>query len=162
MVKTHYFDKGWCDWADFVFTTRRDLRGLIASSMDFRQNVKSYGLDVINKDLQVVVNMHEKWHVHSDYEVVYEDWDRGDFDIVGIICGILNLKVNISGILRGIEEIKNSMKEFHGKFDWHTLMNKNHISERTNLHYSERISAEYIEAIENKFSFWLKKYGYMI
>lgn len=162
MVKMHYFDKKWCDWSDFIFTTRRDLRSLIASSIDFRKNIKSFGLDLIHKDLQVVVNIHEKWYNHTNYELVYEDWDHNPSKIIEIICQILNLKCNVKEVLHGVEEIKNSMKEFSGKFDWHTLMNKNHISENSSLHYSERLPPEYINAIEVNCEFWLRKYGYII
>lgn len=162
IVKLHYFDQKWCDWADVIFTTKRDLRYVAASSLEYhRHRGRVYGNEVLLNFLHTVVGMHDLWRFYSDYEMVYEEYKRFWLRDIMNLAEILELEdINYENVMISVEEIKSSLKETTFPYDWNTLMSNYHVSEKTNLHFRERLTIEQTQLIEQFFGNWLNDNGY--
>jgi hypothetical protein len=164
IIKLHYFDQKWCDWADVIFTTKRDLRDVAASSLEFHKHRgRVYGDEVLLNFLHAVIAMHDLWGVYSDYELVYEEYGRfGLRDIMNVSEKLGLFDTNYGHVLDGVEEIKKNSVLERDQYDWVTLMSHYHISENTNLHFSERLSEDQTKLINDNFGHWLLDNGYKI
>lgn len=164
IIKLHYFDQKFCDWADFIFTTKRDLRDVAASSLEFNQHRgRVSDNEVLLTFLHAVMTMYELWKEYSDYEVIYEQIPKFGLRDIMNLTEILEIEnVNYGHVMSGLEDIKNSSKSLATDYDWNTLMNSYHISERTHLPFSIRLGEERTNLVNEACGSWLVENGYQI
>lgn len=158
LLKIHSCSDNWRDWADIVFTTKRDLRDILASSIDFGMIDKRFlSEERINLFLSDIVEKYKYWKQYTDLEVIYENYDENKMQILTRIFEICKLKVDISQVLEKIDFIANNRadKSLVGEY-----ISKKHISDRNNDTYKNRLDEESLSVVEQYFLDWLKLNGY--
>lgn len=156
IIKTHFNDHS--EWADFIITTRRDIRDVISS---FKQFNPTYG----NKTKQwtkAFMNWHKRWVDKTDYEVVYETFIKDREKIINEMASLFKIEnYDIGEINEKIDSLYN-IRNIVGRFDKETLIHPNHISKTKGKigSYKEILSVGEIKIIEDTSIEWLKKYGY--
>lgn len=159
ILKVHEFSNNLVDYADFIFTTKRDIRFIAASAWDHRAHGVYRKPSELVESMASVLIMYEKWKVHSDYEIVYEKFSEHSEEIVSNLFSIIGLPIDVKKLLNDLNDIKNSKTVFNE--DGESLMHVNHISEKTCLDYRERLPTVFSQAVETVFRPWLEQHGYI-
>jgi len=159
LLKVHVFDQRWIDYADFVFTTKRDIRYIAASAYEHNLKKANCTIDGVIKSMHSVLEMHALWNEHSDFEVVYEKFDDHSEEIINGIFSKIGLPVDVKKVLTDLSEIRNAKEYFND--DGVSLMHTNHISPKTHLSYKERLPRPFHEKLDLVFNSWLQENGYV-
>lgn len=158
ILKVHSCSDKWVDWADVVFTTKRDLRDILASSLDFGMLDKRFlSEERIGIFLRDIIEKYDFWKQHSDLEVVYENYGESKKQVITRIFDILKLKVDVEEILKKLDFLTRNKgsKELVGEY-----ITKTHISENSGLSYKERLDEESLLVVNEVFGEWIKMNGY--
>jgi hypothetical protein len=122
------------DWADFVFTTRRDLRYILASGMDFgmlKRNLSEYEIvDFLND----VVEKHTYWSVSTDFEIPYEKFEDNKKEFISNIFSILGLMIDVDQILMDMDALKQRYVNRDRHLEY---FSPRHISDNSHFHFVE-------------------------
>lgn len=163
IVKLHYYEEKWLGWADLIFTTKRDLRYVAASCLEFNaRRGRVYGDEVLLDFLNSVMAMYEGWGLHSTYQLVYENCEKNLLREIFNLSQILGIEnTNCEQIMTDLAAIRKKSIDSDVPFDWNTLMNRHHVSDKNSLHYSQRLSANQTKLINDIYGGWLKENGYI-
>lgn len=159
ILKVHEFEDRWVKYADFIFTTKRDIRFLAASAWDHKP-LGTYQIpNQLVQSMTAVLGMYESWKPYSDYEIVYEKFSQYSEEIVSNLFSVIGLPVDVKKLLSDLDAIKNSKEMFNE--DGESLMHTNHISEKTSLNYRDRLPEDFYTAVETTFMPWLEEHEYI-
>jgi len=159
IIKLHYFDQKWCDWADVIFTTKRDLRDILASSIDFGMlDIRFLSEEKINIFLNDIVEKYNYWKQNSDLEVIFENFEENKRQVITRIFEICKLRVDVDEVLRRIDYIAENRnnKALVGEY-----ISKKHISNKADSTYRDRLDSETLQVVQDAFADWLKMNGYL-
>ena len=159
IIKLHYFDQKWCDWADVIFTTKRDLRDILASSIDFGMlDIRFLSEEKINIFLNDIVEKYNYWKQNSDLEVIFESFEENKRQVITRIFEICKLRVDVDEVLRRIDYIAENRnnKALVGEY-----ISKKHISNKADSTYRDRLDSETLQVVQDAFADWLKMNGYL-
>lgn len=145
------------DWADFVFTTRRDLRYILASGIDFGMLKKHLSEQEIVEFLTDVTTKHSYWKQSTDFEIPYENFEENKREFINNVFSVLNIVVDVDKILIGMAEINQKYLDKNGHLEY---FSPKHISKNSHLHFSDRLDQEQVVVIEKHFKNWLISHGY--
>lgn len=159
ILKVHNYSDEKKDWADVIFTTKRDLRDILASSIDFKLlNMKFLSEEAIKNFLGDVISKYDAWKQYTDLEVEYESFDENKKQVVQRVFNLLKLRVDVEEVLERLEFIKQN-QGVKGKAA--EYISPNHVSKKTNLSYDKRLDEETLETVQENFGDWLKFNGYV-
>lgn len=156
LIKTHEFRDDLLAMADFVFTTRRDLRDTVASAS--RRDFPLY------KQLRTPVEyakynrtLHDIWSLHSDFEFVYESFLA---DPMPVVCDVLEA----ASLPRSwAPEICREVLNLPTNDYQTTLLSPQHITDPTHkLTYCDTLAPKDISAIQAHHYDWLQRHGYAV
>lgn len=158
VIKLHGYLDSFHRKADFIFTPRRDMRDAVASAIrikgipNTRAAVEAYADKIIRLH-------HGAWREHSDYEIPYElvIWNKRPHLVN--IASVLGIDVDIDRVLEKIDAIKGNGTE--DGYDNETIMLHNHITDGRVGSFRDQLSAETVEFLNEKYSEWLCRYGYL-
>ena len=157
IVKCHTPDVGLTHMADFVLSTRRDVRNSVTSliRMGWLDNDK----ESIMRNIHNVVNvLHPYWEKCSDLEIEYEDIIHNAASVVQSIAETIGQKLN----QKEIEEINKKLSKLTSKsvFNKETQLHPNHRALKK-TDFTNALSEEVIHEINSVHASWLKNYGYL-
>ena len=157
VVKTHNFVDSLNENADFVFTSKRDLRDIVASAV--RRNLidESDALPYLEK---IMKREYEPWKRHSNLEIGYERMIRKKKpDYIKKLAEIMGIEdINPSEIIGKIESL--TVPQSEEDFDEETQLHFGHITNGKYRTWAKTLCEYTVVAIEIKYSKWLKKNGY--
>lgn len=161
IVKIHDRSEKFLKWSNKVITCIRDLRYIIASYADFVPNFNINDPNNLRNICSTFVRIMDMNTSVAHYVFKYEDYFANKVQTVIDVANTLELpikKINVSQVLKELDEIKNKKYE---KLDRGvTQMHPNHISPKSDADITHRISREQICFIENNFSSFFKKHNY--
>ena len=159
ILKVHSCDDGLRDWADVIFTTKRDLRDILASSIDFGMlDIRFLSEEKINIFLNDIVEKYNYWRQNSDLEVIFESFEENKRQVITRIFEICKLRVDVDEVLRRIDYIAENRnnKALVGEY-----ISKKHISNKADSTYRDRLDSETLQVVQDAFADWLKMNGYL-
>ncbi|MGD9827250.1 MAG: glycosyltransferase [Hyphomicrobiaceae bacterium] len=146
------------DVADVVFTSRRDLRDIVAS-LD-RMNL-AQGTDEHRQVAMTAAELHRYWAETTAFDFAYEEVmaDRvGAVEQMARILGVPLTRAEAEDALANIDNtIKNSSSSH---WDSATLLHPNHRGGGDVMGWRLKLPRRTIEAIEETCGDWLDRYGY--
>lgn len=153
LLKTHEYRDDVAELADFIFTTKRDLRDTVASAVrrQFplcdRLSPVEYGK--YNRQLW------EIWSVKGNYEFQYERYIQGPIEVLSDVLNRVGLEgCDANSIYREINNLPTD------KYDV-TLLSPTHITDpERKLTYRDTLTPEQVALINRNNSRWLGVHGY--
>ena len=158
ILKVHDFDPKWVEYGKYIFTTKRDVRYIASSAYEHKPYDVFKRPEQLVNSMRNVLEKYQTWKEVSDYELVYEDFDKNKEMIVGDIFKVIGLPIDVEKLLYDLSQIGNS--ENHFNEDGESLMHIQHFSPNTSLHYKDRLPPDFAEAIDDTFKPWLIENGY--
>ena len=155
IIKAHEMRDDLVDSADFIFTTKRDLRDTVASAS--RRNFK-----LLNQ-LGGCINygkyncmLHMLWNGYSNFEFDFENYIENEVNELERIINFMGLAgVDVEKIAYLIRNIPTNQYE-------KTLLSEEHQTDKERkLNYTHTLSAEQIRSITSNHLHWLENYGYV-
>tara|TARA_Y100000766_G_scaffold284510_1_gene303347 strand:- start:288 stop:1787 length:1500 start_codon:yes stop_codon:yes gene_type:complete len=157
IVKCHTPDVGLTHMADFVLSTRRDVRNSVTSliRMGWLDNDKE---SIMRNIHNVISVLHPYWEKCSDLEIEYEDIIHNGVSVVQSIADTIRQKLNQNEI----EEINKKLSKLSSKsvFNKETQLHPNHRA-LNKTDFTNALSEEVINEINSVHASWLKSYGYL-
>lgn len=163
IVKIHDRNAQFTNWSDKILTSIRDIRYIIASYADFNKKFQVNDPTNMKNVCRGFLQILESNCKVSDYIFKYEDYLIDPYKIVFDVTKCLEIpkeKINIEEIVKQLERIKKA--KYNSLDKQKTQMHPNHISPKTNLHITERLTVEQLRFIEYNFSWFFEKYNYPI
>ncbi len=156
LIKTHEFRDDLLAMADFVLTSRRDVRDTIASAA--RRDFTLY------RQLRTPVEyakynrtLYDVWAPHSDFEFVYEQFIADPVAVTGDVLEALGLARSWA------PEICREVLHLPTDDYQTTLLTPQHITDPTHqLTYRDTLAPADISAIQAHHYDWLQRHGYSI
>lgn len=158
IVKVHDYDPLWVDYGKHIFTTKRDVRYIASSAYEHKPYDVFKRPDQLINSMRNVLEKYRTWNEVSDYELVYEDFREQKERIVNEIFNVIGLSVDVKKLLDDLSKIGNSKSHFNE--DGESLMHIQHFSPNTQLHYTDRLPPDFVQAIDEAFRPWLIQHGY--
>lgn len=157
IVKCHTPDVGLTHMADFVLSTRRDVRNSVSSliRMGWLDNDK----ESIMKNIANLVNVvHPYWERFSDLEIEYEDIIHNGVSVVNSIAETIKQKLNH----KEVEAIYTQLSKLSSKsvLNKETQLHPNHRATKK-TDFTHALPEEVINEINSVHALWLKNYGYL-
>lgn len=142
-----------------IFTSHRDLRDVARSSRDF------LGIDTqddLTAYVSVPVAHHDYWIKHADYDMKYEEM------VMDAECAVQNIAEKLS-IEISMDQRKDIALQLAvlpepinaDSYDKSTLLHPGHRFEGAVGGWVGSLTERQVEAINNKFGWWMEKYGYL-
>lgn len=157
LIKTHEFRDDVINLADFIFTTRRDLRDTVASAKR-RQFPLMKNLGGAVEYAKYNRSLHSLWAGNSNYEFIYENFIKSPLQVINEILTLMGYKEdNLSKkILSGILFLPtDNYKE--------TLLSSSHITDpKRILSFYDSLTNQEINTINSHHQDWLNLYNYPI
>lgn len=163
IVKTHERNEKYLPWSNKIITSTRDIRYVIASYFEFNKKFKINDPKVLKDVCELFKTIIDNSINISDYVFVYEKYFENQEKIILELATCLELpleKINVSSVLKNIDEIKNKKYDNFDKSK--TQMHPNHISPNSNKDIRQRITPEQLAFIEKNCNVFLKKHGYKV
>jgi LPS sulfotransferase NodH len=151
LVKAHTFNVYFADAADYVLTTRRDIRDIAASAL--RRNMTTDIIPFVDEQIE----NYQQWAAYSDLEIVYEEMVQDKVATIQKILDLLRLGGSASELHERVEAIP--LPTEHDKL---TQLWWNHITDGGVGTYENTLSRETISAIEDRYGWWLLQHGYKV
>jgi hypothetical protein len=159
LVKTHEPNEFLRNQAWRVFTSHRDLRDVARSSRDF------LGIDT-QEDLTAYVSApiahHDYWVKYADYDMKYEQMIMDAGFVVQHIAEKLSIKISKDQEKDIVQQLANLPEPNNAdSYDKSTLLHPRHRFEGAVGGWVGSLTECQVEAINNKFGWWMEKYGYL-
>lgn len=161
IVKIHTADPKLAAQANFIFTSRRDLRDVGASIRDMGWAKSDKG---ILRQVAKARRAHGFWSARADLDLDYRDMLTKPFELIGRIAAVLRIPVDaaavgeIDSVLNGLAADPSRMTEQH---DALTLMHATHRFDGRAGSWRDRLSREAARRIEEEHRDWLSAFGYL-
>jgi len=140
VMKQHDFDAGLLEESDMVFTTRRDIRDVVASLIrrDGRHRWKS-----IPKVCQWAKDCYDGWKKHSTYEFVYERYKANPLKVIKEVGAILNIDCKARKIQEKLEALKKPRQPRET-----LIMSAKHVTDGSVHSFAKTLDEKEIKIIE--------------
>lgn len=156
LIKIHEYRDDIAGMADFVITTRRDLRDTVASAARrkfpaYRTRGGAVAYARYNRSL------YDVWAERSDYEFVYERFMQSPVPVIQEVLSALGLDdIDATTIF---EEVRALPTDDYTT----TLLSPSHVTDPQRVHtYADTLSLEHLREIEEQHFEWLSKFDYRI
>ena len=147
LVKTHSYSKELMEWADIIFTTKRDMKDSTASIKRFLMAEKiPYNFD---KYLKLNTEYYEDWKEYSDYEFVYEQYIEDPIKIINEIALMLNVSIDAELIYSMLGELISDKSLVFGDHTNHMITSKNLIGKMIVGGHAEYLTKEEIDKVDS-------------
>jgi len=168
ILKIHSFNPHVLEWADLVFTTRRDLRDCVASAL---RRSETYLHTNAALFARVRVQEYKDWEHHSDFEFVYEDYCHNPEPVVTKIVEKLQIDpalIDIKAVIHAVIELSHSQDlpktdDFSNPLYKQTLLSKSHLTNggKVGGWKNGGLLTHEIKIIHNEHGDWLREKGYL-
>ncbi|WP_375278973.1 hypothetical protein [Alteromonas australica] len=157
LVKLHDPEYYLASLADIVITTRRDVRNSVASLIRMKWLEREEDA-IFNVTDRLVNFVHPFWESKSNLEVEYCDLKNAPESVISRVAEKIGLPLNEKQAMTISAQLKNLKPP--KKFDTETQLHPNHRGE-SDTNFTTELSSDIVNMFENKFSHWLKAYGYL-
>lgn len=161
VVKIHNADPKLAARANFIFSSRRDLRDVGASIRDMGWAKSDRG---VLRQVAKARRAHAFWAARADLDVDYRDILKTPRALIQRIAAILRIAADeaalarIEAALAGLSADPSRMTSQH---DALTLMHATHRFDGRAGSWRDRLSEELAAAIAAEHGDWLRRYGYL-
>ena len=155
LTKIHEYREDHYQRADFVITSRRDLRDSVASAKR-----RDFGLlNNVGGAIQYAAynrSLHEAWHTKSDYELSYEYFINNPIQAVTDILEIFGIDPALAS------QVAEAVKTLPTNNYNTTLLSDTHITDpKQELTFKDTLETKDITSINERNKDWLKRYSYI-
>jgi hypothetical protein len=144
LIKQHPYSEELKNLADLVFTTRRDLKEVVASLR--RREGKDRWPDV-RKACEFAIDCYSFWEPFSSYILIYEDYMKCPKKCVAEGADLLRYQGNVRNVLAKVEAFKKSTSATYGPEN-PSLVTANHITGSSVASCGKVLSQEELEIID--------------
>jgi len=157
VLKLHPFKQHYCDRAEHIFTTVRDLRDIVASMIRFNIT-RPTPRDVAHCTEKLINREYAAWAPYSSLETRYEDMTRDRPAAIAAILRVLDLPdVDPVEVHRDVEKLTMMALP---DLDRSTQLWPRHLTNGRTGSYAETLSPELVKVVENIGGSWLTEHGY--
>lgn len=147
LLKTHAYSKELRDWADIIFTTKRDMKDSISSAKRFL-TTENIPYD-FNEYLKLNTKYYNDWKEYSDYEFVYERYIEDPIKIITEISSVLGVSIDAEKVYSMLMELISDKSLIFGDYTNHIITSKNLVGKMIVGGYADYLTKEEIEAIDS-------------
>lgn len=161
VVKLHAFDPKLAARANFIFSSRRDLRDIGASIRDMGWAKSDKG---VLRQVAKVRRAHAFWEARADLDVDYRDILKKPRALLKRLAAILRIPVEEAALARIETELSGLAADPARMTAQHDAVNLMHATHRVDGRagsWRERLSPELACAIVEEHGDWLRRYGYL-
>lgn len=161
VVKLHNADPKLAARANFIFTSRRDLRDVGASIRDMGWAKSDKG---VMRQVAKVRRAHDFWAARADLDIDYRDILEKPRDLLKRLATILRIPIDGAALTRIEKELSGLAAEPSRMTTQHDALNLMHATHRFDGRagsWRERLSPELAAAIVEEHGDWLRRYGFM-
>lgn len=161
VVKLHAADPKFAGRANFIFSSRRDLRDVGASIRDMGWAKSDKG---VLRQVAKVRRAHAFWEARADLDIDYRDILEKPRELLKRLAAILRIPVDEAALARIEAKLSRLAAEAARMTPQHDAVNLMHATHRFDGRagsWRERLSPGLAAAIVEEHGDWLRRYGYL-
>jgi hypothetical protein len=155
IVKAHNPEWYLSSQADFIISSRRDVRDVVGSLIRMGWANKEQATGTVERLINTV---HPFWYSKSDIEINYPDINAIPEEVITSLCQLFNINLNEHEV-NSIKTYLNSLKS-PDIFDEKTQLHPHHRA-NDGMNYSEFVGEDLYADIENISAEWLNRFNYV-
>jgi len=146
VVKVHALEEDFREWADIIFTAKRDIRDSMSSAKRCLKEFMPKGDYDFDEVLKLNTGYYFDWKPYSDYEFVYEDYTTNHTKVIAEIAEKLGVSINPKEVYSKLIDLTYNCKSF-GIHTPHLITSHFHVGKMQVGGYRDFLTEDEIEGI---------------